>query len=130
MSNSTLIVLLIGLGFSLVVKELVSRRNRNPRRLPLPPGPKGLPLLGNIFDLPQIVPWKGYDKLCKEYGKSLSGPCLSIGNAVFRRHNLFKGAWTRDYSARFSSPRRRSFGQESYDLFRSSSPAYDRDVSV
>ncbi|KAJ2932868.1 hypothetical protein H1R20_g4238, partial [Candolleomyces eurysporus] len=68
MFNLTLMTPLIGLGLVLVVKGIVSQRRRNPRGLPFPPGPKGLPLLGNIFELPQIVPWKGYDELCKEYG--------------------------------------------------------------
>ena len=131
MSNFTLIVLLAGLGFTLVVKAIVSRRNRNPRALPLPPGPKGRLLLGNIFDLPQVLPWEGYDKLCKEYGKYFSVfQVMAPVNNYFRRHNLFKGSWTRDHSARLSSSSGRSFGQKSYDIFRSSSPANDRDVSI
>jgi hypothetical protein len=81
MSSFTLIIPLIGLGLLVIVKE-VSRRSRNPRRLPLPPGPKGLPLLGNIFDLPQTVPWEGYDKLCQEYGKYIIAPGSNIGNLL------------------------------------------------
>ncbi|KAJ3010156.1 hypothetical protein NUW54_g2574 [Trametes sanguinea] len=38
------------------------------KRLRHPPGPKGLPLLGNLFDLPKAYPEKTYAKLAKEYG--------------------------------------------------------------
>lgn len=34
-----------------------SRWPSRPRRVPLPPGPKGLPLIGNALDLPKSQPW-------------------------------------------------------------------------
>lgn len=36
---------------------------------PLPPGPKGLPLLGNIFDVPEDKPWLTYQHWSREYGE-------------------------------------------------------------
>ena len=36
----------------------------------LPPGSPGLPLLGNLFDLPQGSPWVGYRELSRRYGAS------------------------------------------------------------
>ncbi|KAH6910222.1 cytochrome P450 [Coprinopsis sp. MPI-PUGE-AT-0042] len=61
----------IGIVASVVVLAsialvLSSRRNRH--TLPLPPGPKGLPLLGNILDIPLDKPWKVYDSWSKQYG--------------------------------------------------------------
>jgi hypothetical protein len=44
-------------------------RNSNPNRLPLPPGPKGYPLIGNVFDFPVKKPWLVYEEWCKAYGK-------------------------------------------------------------
>ncbi|KAH6919267.1 cytochrome P450 [Coprinopsis sp. MPI-PUGE-AT-0042] len=41
-----------------------SKRNR----LPLPPGPKGLPLIGNLLDIPQIKPWRVYNEWAEQYG--------------------------------------------------------------
>ena len=41
----------------------------NPNGLPLPPGPKGLPLIGNLFDFPTNHQWLVYDEWQKTYGK-------------------------------------------------------------
>jgi hypothetical protein len=41
---------------------------RKKRSLPLPPGPKGLPLIGNIFDFPKSHEWEMYAKWSKEFG--------------------------------------------------------------
>jgi hypothetical protein len=41
----------------------------NPNGLPLPPGPKGYPLVGNVFDMPFDKPWVVYDEWRKTYGK-------------------------------------------------------------
>ena len=44
-------------------------RDGNPNGLPLPPGPKGYPLIGNLFDMPVDKPWLVYDEWRKTYGK-------------------------------------------------------------
>ncbi|KAH6919286.1 cytochrome P450 98A3 [Coprinopsis sp. MPI-PUGE-AT-0042] len=43
-------------------------RTKKSSRLPLPPGPKGFPLIGNLLDIPQDKPWETYSKWAKEYG--------------------------------------------------------------
>lgn len=55
-------------GFIWGVKTLAEKRKRNPRGLPTPPGPRGLPVLGNLFQLPQSEQWKVYDEWSREYG--------------------------------------------------------------
>ena len=43
-------------------------RRRDTKRL-FPPGPKGLPLLGNVFDIPKGVPvWLTFTSMSQKYG--------------------------------------------------------------
>ena len=36
--------------------------------VPLPPGPKGFPFVGNMFDMPREKLWEGFKQLCTRYG--------------------------------------------------------------
>ncbi|KAH6919277.1 cytochrome P450 98A3 [Coprinopsis sp. MPI-PUGE-AT-0042] len=47
---------------------VVLRKRRHARGLPLPPGPKGLPLLGNIFQIPSENAWMAYREMGKVHG--------------------------------------------------------------
>ena len=66
----------LSLGF-ILLRQLIKSRSRNPKGLPLPPGPKGYPLIGSIFDMPIVKPWLVYDEWRKIYGKSLIIDLLS-----------------------------------------------------
>ena len=53
---------------TLVLAAFIHVKIRKRSTFPLPPGPKKLPLLGNVFDLPtRGCEWLTYAKLCKEY---------------------------------------------------------------
>ncbi len=60
------------ISLSLVLAEIgliyyISNLRRSPK-LPLPPGPKPLPIIGNLFDVPQSKPWITYMDWSKAYG--------------------------------------------------------------
>ncbi|KAF7768382.1 hypothetical protein Agabi119p4_7625 [Agaricus bisporus var. burnettii] len=63
--------LLILTGISLgtwLVHGYIQERRENPNNLPLPPGPKGYPIIGSFFSLPTYKAWLEYDKWFKIYG--------------------------------------------------------------
>lgn len=57
-------VLLAVVGVYLV-KNIISR----PSTAPYPPGPKGLPLVGNALDMPTSQEWKTYAQWGNRWGK-------------------------------------------------------------
>jgi hypothetical protein len=59
-----------GVAISFVCFLVGSRRSKN-AQLPLPPGPKGLPLIKNLYDLPEEYPWLTYAAWGRECGKYL-----------------------------------------------------------
>ncbi|KAF7334865.1 Cytochrome P450 [Mycena sanguinolenta] len=55
--------------FSILLYAL--RWNRNRSKLPLPPGPRKLPLVGNFFDMPTERQWETFLKWSKQFSTSI-----------------------------------------------------------
>ena len=62
--------ILATLFFSVMLfRQWKKGRDGSPKGLPLPPGPKGYPLIGNLFDMPIDKAWVVYDEWRKTYGE-------------------------------------------------------------
>ena len=71
------IFVLLVVGFW--IQRFLLHRRRN--AVPLPPGPHGLPLLGNLFDFPKTDAWLTGAQWGKTYGESRFG-------RIYRGFNL------------------------------------------
>ena len=57
--------LALSLFFYLLMAFCDHRRRRG---LPYPPGPPSLPIIGNLLNVPNKVPWIAYADMSKKYG--------------------------------------------------------------
>ena len=87
---------LTALFFSLVLFRQSKKGNDgNPSGLPLPPGPKGYPLVGNLFDMPAQKSWVVYDEWRKIYGNPFTISGLSPKmTGHFRWYDIPQCSWT------------------------------------
>ena len=69
-------------------------RGSDSNRLPLPPGPKGYPIIDNLLDMPTDKSWQTFDKWSKTYGMSCTdqNPIYSL-RPTHRRYGIFQDTW-------------------------------------
>ena len=71
--------LMVFLSFGFTLSFIRDYRRR--RGLPYPPGPRPLPIIGNLLDIPKESSWLAYAKFAKKYGRpfALVSALLKIG---------------------------------------------------
>jgi hypothetical protein len=62
----SLISAAVGLAVFILIGKVFPTRSKSSQ--PTPPGPKGLPLIGNLLDMPRKSIWDGYAEFGKKYG--------------------------------------------------------------
>ena len=62
----------LDISLSITCLLLLRRLVIGKRRGPLPPGPPGLPLVGNAFDMPRSYEWLTFSKWVERWGKAIS----------------------------------------------------------
>jgi len=59
------------LFLAVALAVLIYLKRASSRSLPLPPGPKRLPLIGNLLNVPRNLEWESYERWGKEFSAYL-----------------------------------------------------------
>ena len=100
-------------ALSVLTLVLLSRLFLSKKHAPLPPGPKRLPLLGNLFDMPSEQEWLTFARWGEKWGPSpipiTRSPAHQTFCAVFspRRHLLGDSPGTASHHRQLSQDRHR-----------------------
>jgi len=68
LSNMISLDLCLSISFFLFALHFYLKKANPYSSLPLPPGPKGWPIIGNFLDMPTEFEWKTYHEWCKKFG--------------------------------------------------------------
>ncbi|KAI0331709.1 cytochrome P450 [Cubamyces sp. BRFM 1775] len=77
MPVTLILVVTVTLGIIRIVSARLSSSPRQSRQLSPPPGPPGLPFIGNVFDIPQECSWVTYRNFAATYGDVIGVKALS-----------------------------------------------------
>lgn len=62
-------LLVLAVPLLLLYRRRLLQQRANPLRLPHPPGPRQLPIIGNLFDLPTKDEYATYHNWAQKYGE-------------------------------------------------------------
>jgi len=116
-----------------LARYLRSRDSLTKSKFPYPPGPKGLPLIGNLLNLPRDIPvWEGFSQMAEAYGTQVV-PTIRPRTQVLmtdRSHRdgypLPQRIWNSYGGSEFERDHRGSIGQEVSNIFGQGSPRVPR----
>ena len=73
--------ILLPIGAFLLAAFSYALRHVRSRELPYPPGPKRIPIIGNLIDMPSKEEWVTYKKWSAQYGRAPQ-PFLSLPSSA------------------------------------------------
>ena len=92
---------------------------KNASRIPTPPGPRGIPVLGNALQIPNHYTWLTFAHWARKYGKcpTSSGFIRVLSVTVVRRsyYTPFRG-WEPNHSAKQPRGDLRPSGEEERNI--------------
>ncbi|TFY83423.1 hypothetical protein EWM64_g589 [Hericium alpestre] len=86
------------MAFSTLLKRYLDTR-KSSQGLSYPPGPKALPIIGNLLDIPKETPWVTYTAWAKQYDDVISvtafGKVIVVVNSAKAAKEVFERRGTR-----------------------------------
>jgi hypothetical protein len=91
--TSLISVLDILAAVSLLVTLWAIRDHRKRGGLPYPPGPRPLPIIGNLLDIPKEFSWLAYTRIAEKYGTPFALSSNSSYNLSCREYIVLSCLW-------------------------------------
>jgi hypothetical protein len=90
------------------------RDHRKRGGLPYPPGPRPLPIIGNLLDIPKEFSWLAYTRFSEKYGTVLLLAAARFINLSHREYFVFPCLWNdhrrTEYCRHYKGSPRKAWG--------------------